>query len=281
MPTIGEVYNDALRIAKEKDLLSADIRILIAFDEGLHEQIDVIYDKDKEMRNPLIFAEQMKLLEKGEPVEYIIKEARFLDRKLFVDPRVLIPRGETEELVANITEKVMDYYDPRNFLVCADVGTGSGAIAIALKDAFPNWVILASDISKDALAVAKINFANCDANVQAYEGDALKPYIENHVNLDIIVSNPPYILNKEDAQDSVRNFEPGTALWLDKSKSVYESIFRDCHLVKKGSLFMAFEISPDLVNWLTELMKRYLKDYHYEFVDDLNGMKRFLFIDLD
>src|SRR5574344_513394 len=197
MPTIGEVYNDALRIAKEKDLLSADIRILIAFDEGLHEQIDVIYDKDKEMRNPLIFAEQMKLLEKGEPVEYIIKEARFLDRKLFVDPRVLIPRGETEELVANITEKVMDYYDPRNFLVCADVGTGSGAIAIALKDAFPNWVILASDISKDALAVAKINFANCDANVQAYEGDALKPYIENHVNLDIIVSNPPYILNKE------------------------------------------------------------------------------------
>lgn len=116
----------------------------------------------------------------------------------------------------------MDYYDPRNFLVCADVGTGSGAIAIALKDAFPNWVILASDISKDALAVAKINFANCDANVQAYEGDALKPYIENHVNLDIIVSNPPYILNKEDAQDSVRNFEPGTALWLDKSKSVYE-----------------------------------------------------------
>lgn len=65
MPTIGEVYNDALRIAKEKDLLSADIRILIAFDEGLHEQIDVIYDKDKEMRNPLIFAEQMKLLERA------------------------------------------------------------------------------------------------------------------------------------------------------------------------------------------------------------------------
>src|SRR5574344_1555980 len=106
MPTIGEVYNDALRTAKEKGVLSADIRILIAFDEGLHEQIDVIYDRDKEMKNPVTFSEQMKRLEKGEPVEYIIKDAQFLDRHLFVDRRVLIPRSETEELVANITEKI-------------------------------------------------------------------------------------------------------------------------------------------------------------------------------
>jgi len=281
MPTIGEVYNDALRVAKEKDIYSADIRILIAYDEGLNEQIDVIYDRDKEMRNPVIFSEQLKRLANGEPVEYIIKEARFLDRRLYVDKRVLIPRGETEELVANITEKIMDYYDPRNFLVCADIGTGSGAIAIALKDAFPNWVVMASDISKDALEVAKMNFSRTESQIQTYEGDALKPYIDNHVSLDIIVSNPPYILNKEDAQDSVRDYEPGTALWLDKSKSVYESIFRDCHLVKKGSLFMAFEISPDLVGWLEELMAKHLKDYHYEFVDDLNGMKRFLFVNLD
>lgn len=278
MPTIGEVYNSALKLAKEKDLLSADIRILIAFDEGLHEQIDVIYDRDKEMKNAALFEEQLALLEKGEPVEYIIKEARFLDRKLFVDSRVLIPRGETEELVADLTEKIGDYYDPRNYLVCADIGTGSGAIALAIKDAFPNWVLLASDVSKDALEVAKINFANAGAAIETLEGDALTPFIAKKINLDIIISNPPYILNKEDAQDSVRLYEPGSALWLDKSHSVYESIFRDAAKVKKGSLFMAFEISPDLVEWLTGLMKRYLKDYDYEFVDDLNGMKRFLFV---
>jgi release factor glutamine methyltransferase len=278
MPTIGEVYNSALKLAKEKDLLSADIRILIAFDEGLHEQIDVIYDRDKEMKNAALFEEQLALLEKGEPVEYIIKEARFLDRKLFVDSRVLIPRGETEELVADLTEKIGDYYDPRNYLVCADIGTGSGAIALAIKDAFPNWVLLASDVSKDALEVAKINFANAGAAIETLEGDALTPFIAKKINLDIIISNPPYILNKEDAQDSVRLYEPGSALWLDKSHSVYESIFRDAAKVKKGSLFMAFEISPDLVEWLTGLMKRYLKDYDCEFVDDLNGMKRFLFV---
>lgn len=278
MPTIGEVYNEAVRTAKEKGLLSADIRILIAFDEGLHEQIDVIYDRDKEMKNPVTFSEQMKRLEKGEPVEYIIKDAQFLDRHLFVDRRVLIPRSETEELVANITEKIGDYYDPRNYLCCADIGTGSGAIAIALKDSFPNWIVMASDVSKDALDVAKINFGNCAPSIQAFLGDGLEPYIKQHISLDVIVSNPPYILNKEDAQDSVRDYEPGSALWLDKSKSLYESIFRDAHLVKKGSLFMAFEISPDLVEWLSALMKQHLKDYDYEFVDDLNGNKRFLFV---
>jgi release factor glutamine methyltransferase len=281
MPTIGEVYDEALRFAKGKGLLSADIRILIAFDEGLREQIDVIYERDKEMRNPLTFKEQLTRLEKGEPVEYIIKEARFLDRRLFVDKRVLIPRGETEELVANLTERIGDYYDPRNYLCCADVGTGSGAIAIALKDAFPNWVMMASDISKGALEVAKVNFANSGAIVRTLEGDALKPYMENRINLDIIVCNPPYILNKEDAQDSVRDYEPGSALWLDKSNSVYESIFRDCRSVKKGSLFMAFEISPDLVDWLVCLMRRYLKDYHYEFVKDLNQNDRFLFVECE
>jgi len=281
MPTIGEVYNNALRIAKEKGLLSADIRILIAFDEGLREQIDVIYSRDKEMKNPVIFSEQLERLAKGEPVEYIIKEATFLDRKLFVDPRVLIPRGETEELVATITEKIGDYYDPRNYLCAADIGTGSGAIAIALKDAFPNWIIMASDISKDAIEVAKINIGRTGLSIQTFEGDALQPFIDNHINLDIIVSNPPYILNKEDAQPSVRDYEPAPALWLDKAKSVYEAIFRDCHLVKKGSLTMVFEISPDLVPWLTDLMKKHLKDYHYEFVKDLNQNNRFLFVVCD
>lgn len=278
MPTIGEVYNAALNEAKEHHLLSADIRLMIAHDEGLAEQIDVIMSRDKEMKHPLQFSQQLERLKKGEPVEYIINEARFLGQKLYVDNRVLIPRSETEELVANLTERIDDYYDPRNYLVCADIGTGSGAIAIALKKSFPHWVMMASDISKDALMVAKKNFLSTATQCKALEGDALTPYIEARSNLDIIVSNPPYILNKEDAQKSVSDYEPGSALWLNKTKSLYESVFRDCHKVKKGPMFMAFEISPDLVSWLTSLMEKYLFDYTYDFVDDLNGLKRFLFI---
>ena len=98
------------------------------------------------------------------------------------------------------------------------------------------------------------------------------------MNLDIIVSNPPYILNKDEVQVSVKDYEPDTALYLDKANSVYEDIFRDYKKVKKGSLLMCFEIGYDLKEYLTELMAKYLENYEYEFVEDLDGRLRFLFI---
>jgi len=280
MPSISEAIKKATAELKPYGILALDLRLLVMRDEGFSEQMDVLMNKDKEMRNYPLFLEQIERLKKDEPVEYIINQADFLGHHLYVDSSVLIPRSETEELVANISEKISEHFDPRNYLVCADIGTGSGAIAIALKEAFPNWLLCASDISSSALSVAKRNFTSNGCRVDVYQGDGLKPYIDAHLFLDIIVSNPPYILSKEDAQASVRNYEPATALWLDKSNSLYESIFRDFQQIKRGTLYMAFEISPDLVDYLTELMKRYLRDYDYEFVADLNGLKRFLFINL-
>jgi len=278
MPTIAEAYKEAYAKGKPYGVLPVDLRLLLMHDENLSEQIDVIYDKDKVMTNYPLFCQQVDRLIADEPVEYIINEAEFLQHRLYVDSRVLIPRGETEELVAAISENIGDYFDARNYLVCADIGTGSGAISVALKEAFPNWLLLASDISQDALDVAKMNFEKYGVAARTYLGDALAPYIENKINLDILVCNPPYILNKEDAQASVRDFEPASALWMDKGHSVYESIFRDYKKVKKGALYMAFEISPDLVDYLTELMAKYLEDYEFHFADDLNKMKRFLFV---
>ena len=98
------------------------------------------------------------------------------------------------------------------------------------------------------------------------------------MNLDIIVSNPPYILNKDEVQDSVKNYEPSSALYLDKAHSVYEDIFSKYKKVKKGSLLMCFEIGYDLKDYLIDLMQRYLEDYEYEFIEDLNGLTRFLFV---
>jgi release factor glutamine methyltransferase len=278
MPTIAEALQKATAELKPYGIMALDLRLLVMRDEGFKEQIDVLANKNREMASYPLFLSQIERLKKDEPVEYIINDAEFLGRHLYVDPRVLIPRSETEELVADITERIGDYYDPRNYLVCADIGTGSGAIALALKDAFPNWLLLASDSSKDALDVAKVNFAKAGVPVDTYLGDGLTPYIENKLNVDIIVSNPPYILDPKDAQDSVRNYEPANALWLDKANSLYEKIFRDSSRVKKGTLYMAFEISPDLTGYLEELMKRYLKDYEYDFAKDLNGLVRFLFV---
>ena len=278
MSTVLQVYTKAIDEGKSFGVLSSDLRILISHDMGWAEPIDTLFHKDDEFTAEPIFLEQFERLRKGEPVEYIINEARFLHHRLYVDQRVLIPRMETEELIANLSERIMDYYDPRNWLVCADIGTGSGAIAIALKTMFSNWLITASDISEDALEVAKKNIADSGLRISTLQGDGLEPFIDANMNLDIIISNPPYILNKEEVQDSVKNYEPSTALYLDKAHSVYEDIFSKCHKVKKGSLLMCFEIGYDLKEYLTGLMQKYLKDFEYEFIEDLNGLTRFLFV---
>ena len=278
MAKVGEIYNEILKDIKNTNVTSADVRRLIAHNEGYKEQIDVIFNRDKEMKSENILFAQLEELKSGKPVEYIMHEASFLQDKLYVDERVLIPRGETEELVANITERIRDYFDPRNYLVVADIGTGSGAIALALKQYFPNWLISASDVSVEAIDVAKINFTKYNLPIETLIGNGLEPFIKNNQKLDAIVSNPPYILNKEDAQESVRKYEPSSALWLDKTNSLYENLFANIYKVKKHSLFIALEISPDLVDWLKTLMQKYLHNYKYDFVDDLNGLTRFLFV---
>lgn len=276
--TVFEAYNQALAKGKDHGVLSADVRLLIAHEMGYPEPIDTLFHRDDEFTAISQFELDFPRLLKGEPVEYIIQECKFLDHKLYVDERVLIPRMETQELVATITEEIDDYYDPRNFLVVADIGTGSGCIAVALKSIFKNWLVSASDASAKALEVAKKNFASYAPSIHAYLGKGLEPYIEANMALDIIVSNPPYILNKEEVQDSVKDYEPASALYLDKEDSVYEAIFRDYKKVKKGSLLMCFEIGYDLKDYLVGLMEKYLTDYEYEFKEDLNGLTRFLFV---
>lgn len=278
MPKIYETYLSAMKTGKESGVSSQDIRILIAHEMGYPEPIDTLYHKDDEFTKIEKFEADFAKLLKGMPVEYVINEASFLHTKLYVDPRVLIPRMETEELVANLSERITDYYDPRNYLVCADIGTGSGAILCALRPLFPNWLLLGSDLSEQALEVAKKNVSDNGVKATLLHGRSLEPYIESKTNLDIIVSNPPYILNKDEVQDSVKDYEPAEALYLDKDNSVYEDIFRDYKKVKKGTLLMAFEIGYDLEGYLTDLMRKYLEDYEYEFIKDLNGLTRFLLV---
>ena len=278
MPKIWEVYGSAINKGKDHGVLSADLRLLIAYDMGYDLPIDTLYHKDDEMTQLELFEKQFERLMNNEPVEYIINEAKFLEYKLYVDPNVLIPRMETQELVANITERIMDYYDPRNYLVCADIGTGSGAIALALKGNFRNWLMSASDTSKPALEIAKKNFEKYGVAINTFEGKSLEPYIEANMNLDIIVSNPPYIRNRDEVQTSVRDYEPASALYLEDENNVYEDIFKNYEKVKKGTLLMCFEIGYDLEDELKALMAKYLKNYEFEFVKDLNDMTRFLFV---
>jgi release factor glutamine methyltransferase len=137
-----------------------------------------------------------------EPVAYILGSKGFRSIELEVDPRVLIPRPETEHLV----EALLDL--PRGARVC-DVGTGSGAIALALKSERPDLALVATDASADALDVARANAARLGLAVEFHHGDLLAGVTGP---LDAVVSNPPYVEDGAELAPEIVAFEPALAL---------------------------------------------------------------------
>ena len=144
------------------------------------------------------------------PAQYIIGHAEFFGMQLEVDERVLIPRPETEELVELILAE-----NPKDNLKVLDIGTGSGAIALALAKNRPDWTITAADISQDALDLAMENANNQDLTLSFIKSNC---FSEISSKYDIIVSNPPYI-SREDQEEvglNVLHSEPHVALFADE-----------------------------------------------------------------
>lgn len=181
-------------------------------------------------------------LTKGEPVQYVLGRAEFSGRWFNVRPGVLIPRPETEELCAWITADSKASASPK----VLDIGTGSGCIAITLQLDMPESKVTAWDISADALDVARENAQQLGANVNFVKLDALNAKPEGE--WDVIVSNPPYICEKEkkDMAVNVLEHEPHTALFVPDADPLlfYRAITRLAvqTLSKGGRLY--FEINP-------------------------------------
>lgn len=181
-------------------------------------------------------------LTEGEPVQYVLGRAEFCGRWFSVRPGVLIPRPETEELCAWITADSKASASPK----VLDIGTGSGCIAITLQLDMPESKVTAWDISADALDVAHENAQQLGANVNFVKLDALNAKPEG--KWDVIVSNPPYICEKEkkDMAVNVLEHEPHTALFVPDADPLlfYRAITRLAvqTLNKGGRLY--FEINP-------------------------------------
>lgn len=181
-------------------------------------------------------------LMEGEPVQYVLGRAEFCGRWFSVRPGVLIPRPETEELCAWITADSKASASPK----VLDIGTGSGCIAITLQLDMPESKVTAWDISADALDVARENAQQLGANVNFVKLDALNAKPEGE--WDVIVSNPPYICEKEkkDMAVNVLEHEPHTALFVPDADPLlfYRTITRLAvqTLNKGGRLY--FEINP-------------------------------------
>ena len=273
-------YNDLLN--KYRKAFNDDVSTLRAFLFELCNEynINLYLEKDNEADNRVIdkFEKGIKRLLNDEPLNYVLGYSYFCGYKLKVGKNVLIPRFETEELIGKILGFYDEYYKGKKVEV-ADIGTGSGAIAIALKKEENNMNLYASDISTEALSVAKENAKLNEANITFLEGSMLEPLIEKNIKLDILVSNPPYIKTNEVLENSVKNYEPHVALFGgEDGLKFYRMIFKDAHKVLKEKALLFFEIGYDQKENLVSLANEYFNNAEINVFKDINNKDRMLMI---
>lgn len=239
------------------------------------KRIDLYMQFDRPMEDSelAVLREWLKRAAKHEPVEYIVGEVDFLGCKIKVDSRVLIPRQETELLVEIISKKMTAQKS------LWDICTGSGYIGIALKKKFPKLEVSASDISPDALAIAKKNAANNGVDVSFFEGDLLSPFVGQCA--DLIVCNPPYVAANEffSLDPSVRDFEPKLALiGGDDGLAFYRRLAADLpgYLLPKGQVYLEIGFSQGKA--MQEIFSSNVWG-RFELLQDFSGKDRFFFLE--
>ncbi len=219
----------------------------------------------------------IRRLKKSEPIQYITGKTWFCDSIFNVNPAVLIPRPETEELVYKVCEYLSQSAD--NVL---DIGTGSGCIAISIKKNNPKSNVVAVDISEEALNVANSNAAQilADTSVSFINRDVLKlDFVEIFkIKFDIIVSNPPYIpvIEKSTISNNVLNFEPHLALFCDTDPlQFYKAITNQAKQLLKPNGFLFFEVHE---NFWKEVQDMLLEtDFkEVEVIQDFQGKCRMI-----
>ena len=209
----------------------------------------------------------------GEPVQYIIGNVEFINSKIKVDKRVLIPRFETELLVDKTIKYIKKYFNQE--VKVLDIGTGSGAIAISINK-MVNSVVDGVDISSEALEVAKENNIINNTNVNFFNSDIFSNVRDKY---DVIISNPPYISKDEEIMDIVKNNEPLLALYAnDNGLYFYDRILRECSKYLNKSFIIAFEIGSMQGNDIMNMAYKYLDDIEVKVEKDYSGRDRFVFI---
>ena len=206
----------------------------------------------------------------GEPVQYILESADFMGLRFYVDRRVLIPRQDTETLVENALIAVTRLGDPAVLDLC----TGSGCVGLSLKNLAPRASVTLTDISRDALEVARKNAELLEVDATIRHGDLFRAV--GRARFDVIVSNPPYIphVDLTDLQREVR-FEP--ALALDGGRDgldIYRRIAADApkHLNPGGSIYL--EVGIGEAQAVLDLLRENLDCADSGVIKDLNGIDR-------
>lgn len=273
MPTNREIYFQLLK--ENNKYLNKSVIISLLVDANEFSDRMILYSNfDKEVKNIEKFLNDVNDVKKGIPYQYVLGYSEFLGHKINVNQNVLIPRQETEQLTVDTIVYLKRFMDQNTDCVIADVCTGSGAIARAIEEEFPNAKIYATDISKEAIKVAETNLRK----TEVLQGNLVDPLIEKGIKLDVLVCNPPYIDKVVQIDEQVFKYEPHLALLANPCTKFYEEIFAKADKVMNEHYLMAFEIDEDMEQPLIKLMNKYLEGANYRFHKDIYNKMRFLYI---
>jgi len=265
LPSIKEILKTSSQKLKGMEQSPYKVAsILLA--ESLHvETLWLLTHEDEVIEAPIEFLDNIKKAQEFCPIEYLLKKCSFYSRDFYVDERVLIPRPETELLIDEVIRFCKDLKEP----TIAEIGTGSGIISILLAQLLPKAKIIATDISKDALEVAKINakkhgvqerieFVNCNLLDKVEE------------KIDILVSNPPYIKRGEVLEKNL-SYEPNLALFAGV---LGDEILKDIIdiSIKKKVRYLACEMGYDQKDKIINYLKKH--NMKVKFYKDLAGLDR-------
>ena len=234
-----------------------------------------ILDKEVDSDIEKIYKSSLEALKENKPIQYVIGNVNFYGIKFIVNKNVLIPRFETEELVEQVVEYTKDL--KKDKIKILDLGCGSGAIGLTLKSILKDSEVTLTDISKDALEVAKLNANNLNLDVTFIESDWFSNVkLEQY---DIIVSNPPYIRTDEEIEEIVKNNEPSLALYggVD-GLDCYRKILANIKPYLNNKFLIAFETGESQKEEIYDIVNKYLKDIEITCKKDLYGRNRMIFV---
>ena len=253
---------------------STETKILIASIMN-HDTLEIINYLHEELSNEQEkkFKELVQARRDNIPVQYITHSVNFYGLELYVDENVLIPRFETEELVENAIKLINNKFKSPKVL---DLCCGSGAIGLAIKEKIKDSIVSMSDISLDALEVAKKNKDKLNLDVEIIESNLFQNINDKY---DCILSNPPYIKTNEEIEDIVKNNEPHLALYggID-GLDYYEKILKDIKSYLNTNYIIGFEIGETQKEDVINIANKYLDNINIITLKDLSNRDRMIFI---
>lgn len=266
---------------KIKDLLTTEKKEnkKLALEQVLNlSKPELLLNKEKELtpKEYQKYKKILKKLNKGLPIQYITHKAYFYNKEYYVNKNTLIPRPETEYLVEE-THNLIKKHLKTGEINILDIGTGSGVIAITLKELNKNYNITATDISKKALKIAKKNAKKHNqeinfVNTNLYQGINKK--------FDCIISNPPYIEeNSKNIEKIVKENEPKLALFGGTDGlDYYKQIIKNIKQIIKQNHIIAFEIGENQGNKLKQIIKQELPKDKIIIKQDYNNHDRYIYV---